>query len=375
MPLDTKYKTLIESGVLLGSAIILAIIISLSLSSFLGNSRMPNVAVSTGSMIPVYNGFQDSNLPPNNEIYPFRGDILLVKKVTIDSLQVGDVIVFDTPSVSEPVVHRIVAKWHNGSEYFFKTFGDNRNEPDGWIVEGNAVIGLVVLRIPHIGWFLLALQSTSGKISVLLLAAWLLLGEEILKLLGLKEEEENTEKQESPQEKKNGASSSVFKKFKLSVRRHFNKREIFFTSIFLVIIFTFITSNLVGGFTHQPSLNCYDRTSSTSLLESRSDNLLTLTPVDSWIEGDSDLIYFYLIRISIQSGGLFNNVDHFEIRVNQTEGLYRWTIHYNYIGTKTIEGAIISRINGTVDVSIHLFSRGWFASGPQVYSFPLILKR
>ena len=75
---------------------------------------MPNVAVSTGSMLPIYNGFQDTEV---SEIYPFRGDILLIKKVPLDTLNVGDVIVFDTLSISDPVVHRIVAKWQNDTNF------------------------------------------------------------------------------------------------------------------------------------------------------------------------------------------------------------------------------------------------------------------
>ena len=93
LPLDPKYKSLFESVVLLGSAIVLVIIISISFTTFLGNSSMPNVAVSTGSMLPIYNGFHDNTYAP---MYPFRGDILLVKSVPVSDLEVGDVIVFDT---------------------------------------------------------------------------------------------------------------------------------------------------------------------------------------------------------------------------------------------------------------------------------------
>jgi signal peptidase I len=92
LPLDSKFKSILVSGILFGSAVILAIIISLSLTNFLGNSSMPNVAVSTTSMMPIYRGYQDggySGPEPYGQLYPFRGDILLIRKVPISSLEVG----------------------------------------------------------------------------------------------------------------------------------------------------------------------------------------------------------------------------------------------------------------------------------------------
>lgn len=375
MPLDTKYKSVIESAILLGSAVILAVIISLSVMNFLGNSSMPNVAVSTTSMMPIYRGYQDGN-ERIGTLHPFRGDILLVKKVPIDTLQVGDVIVFDTPSLPDSVVHRIVAKWQNGSNFFFKTNGDNNNYPDGWVVEGDLVIGLVVIRIPHIGWFLLSLQTTLGKIIVLLLAGMLLFGEDILSLLGVRKEEEKEKQKESP-EKNQSDFPSTPKSKKFTLRGFLNNKKFFYTSITLGIFLIFFTSNLVAGMTQNPSIKCYsitDPSHTSNLLESSPENPIVLTTTDGWMEGDSEWVYFYPVFIEIQSGGLFNNIDRFEVHVNQSEGFNTWTIVYNYIGSRTIKGAIISRINGTVEVSIHVYSRGLIASSLRIYSFPLLLQ-
>jgi signal peptidase I len=375
LPLNPRYKSLFESIILLGSAMVLVVIISISFTSFLGNSAMPNVAVSTGSMLPIYNGFQNG---VRDDIYPFRGDILLVRKVPVSSLEVGDVIVFDTISVPDPVVHRIIAKWENNSNYFFKTNGDNRVDPDGWIVAGEDVIGMVVVRIPHVGWFLLVMQTDLGKILIIIAAVLILFGEDIFPILGLteKKEEEKKEGEQVDQiEKKTDIKTQ--KKTKITLLM---KKEFLYTGIGVLILFIFLLSGIVNSLTLDPSLNFYqidDTTHSQSLLNSSPDSVITLllptNPNYNWME-NSQQVYFFPILIEIVSGGIFNNIDRFEILVNHSEGIYSWNIVYNFAGVRTIEGGIVSHILGPVDITIDLYSRGFFAGSVLTYSFALILE-
>ncbi|PWI46367.1 signal peptidase I [Candidatus Heimdallarchaeota archaeon B3_Heim] len=407
MPLDRKYKSIIESGILLGSAILLAIFIALSLTNYLGNSSMPNVAVSTTSMMPIYRGFQDGT-ESDGTLYPFRGDILLVRKVPADTLEVGDVIVFNTPAVSDPVVHRIVARWRNVSDYiFFKTNGDNNKPPDIWIIGEDDVIGLVVIRIPHIGWFLLAMQTNLGKILILTLAGLVLFGEEIFNSLGLsknKKEREKITTDTNNQEIGNNDTKMQSKSISSIIR----KKESTYVLLGLAILIMFTTSNVLASVSHSPSIDIFginDSTESNSLLDSSLNSLITLNNPSKWTGlyqrdvssyfevpyfNKSDTpqrgylypifidfpqkVSFYPISIKLRSGGIFNNIDYFEIRVNQTKGLYRWTIVNNYIGIHTIKGGIISQINGTVEISIYLYTRGLFASSPLIYTFPIFLQ-
>ncbi|MHA1206768.1 MAG: signal peptidase I [Candidatus Hodarchaeales archaeon] len=356
---------------MLGSAIVLVVIISISFSNFLGNSSMPNVAVSTGSMLPIYNGFQDTE---RSDLYPFRGDILLVKSVPVSSLEVGDVIVFDTISISDPVVHRIIAKWQNNSTYYFKTNGDNNIQPDSWIVEGNDVIGLVVVRIPHIGWFLLVLQTDLGKFLVILAAILILFGEDILPILGItrkKTEEKQENKQENNKDGKSDQKSKKHTKFAL-----LRKKGFFYSIIGIFILFTFLTSSLISSVTLDPYFDCYqinDKAHSQSLLDSSPDSIITLSTNYNWME-NSQQVYFYPILIEIRSGGIFNNIDRFEIQVNHSEGTYGWNIVYNFAGVRIIEGGIISHVLGPVEISIHLYSRGVLAASIRSYTFNLILE-
>ena len=102
--------------------------------------------------------------------------------------------------------------------------------------------------------------------------------------------------------------------------------------------------------------------------------MITLSDYESWIE-NSQRVYFFPILIEIQSGGIFNNVDHFDIRVNSSEGIYSWNIVYNFAGVRIIDGGgIVSHILGNVEITIDLYSRGIFADSLQTYSFNLILE-
>ncbi len=379
MRLDKKYKSLIESGILLGSAVLLAIFISLSLANYLGNSSMPNVAVSTTSMMPIYRGYEDSS-----SLHPFRGDILLVRKVPVDTLEVGDVIVFNATRMGgppDPVVHRIIARWQDESNNsFFKTKGDNYKsnlnpDPTQWIIEERDIIGMVVIRIPHVGWFLLALQTTLGKILILTLAVLVLFGEEIFDYLGIRKKED--EKKEISNGNNIQKSDKIILKENSKPRLSFlRKKESIYIVIGLSILLLFVTSNVLASFTHTPTIDCFAPTDSSrnqSLLSSSEQSMIHLTSRSTILTGNITT-YFYPIVIELRSGGFFNNIDFFEIHVNVSYGFYRWDIVNNYIGTHTIGGGIISQITGIVEISITLASRGLFASEPISHNFLINLQ-
>ena len=171
MPLNRRVKVGIEIGFLIGTAIVIALGVSIGFTAYLGNPKHPYVAVTTGSMIPIYNGFFE--LHESDDIIPFQGDILIVRNIPTSSIQVGDVIIFSTAQVADAVVHRVVAIWEENGTYFLKTKGDNVNQPDNWsdgITTGDDIHGVVVFRVPHIGWFLLVVQTPFGRILLLAIA-------------------------------------------------------------------------------------------------------------------------------------------------------------------------------------------------------------
>lgn len=416
MPLNRRVKVGIEIGLLICTAIVIALGVSIGFTAYLGNPKHPHVAVTTGSMMPIYNGFLIPN--PEHEfddIIPFQGDILIVRNIPTSSIQVGDVIIFNTTQVADAVVHRVVTIWEKNGTYYFKTKGDNNDQPDNWndgITTGDNIHGVVVFRVPHIGWFLLVIQTPLGRILLIALAFLVL-------FIGDEEEEEeksetnlvNQNKGESSYEQKkldedekiqelgmkntNMTPQLYYLKFSGFARdiptKIIHSKKYFYSSLALLIIIFFLVSNLFYGMTSSPSIKLFplnDESKTQNLLLSTNSSLQTLSitqnrdlPSYYWFQEDNTSeTYLFPIQIEIRSGGIFNNINKIEIisRVNGTEGFYQWNIVYNFIGTRTFKGGIIAFLNPVTgvyfaDISLTLYSRGLLASAPKVFEFPLNL--
>lgn len=369
-------------GLLLGTAIIMALAISTGFTIYLGNPKYPHVAVTTASMVPIYNGFFQSDEKTPIEV--FHGDILLVRKVPIESIEVGDVIIFNASRITDSVVHRVIAIWELNNTYYFKMNGDNNVSPDDWIVTGDDVHGVVVNRIPHIGWFLLTVQTTLGRLLVLILAILVLfLGDD-------SEEEENTPQENDKKMGSNPGSKSVKSRIKNHTKKILKEKSYFYSFCAILIVLLFLGSNVLSVAFQSPLIKLYsleDNTRSQNLLLSSESTTFQLSIPNirrsyyEWPEtDDNSKSYFFPIRLDLRSGGIFNNIASFEIisRVDDREGKYRWNIVYNFIGTRTIKGGVIAHLDPTVTsheatITLILYTRGLFASTPQTFQFPLIL--
>jgi len=140
LKLKTKHRRIIIN-VLTVAAVVLSVVgIYLGLQIALATTT-PWVAVASGSMSPAL------------EV----GDLVIVQGVPPTSIQVGDIIVFDSPQGSR-TIHRVIRMQTlpNGTTQF-KTKGDANPNEDDWIQE-QYVHGRVLYRIPYIGW--LALDPT-----------------------------------------------------------------------------------------------------------------------------------------------------------------------------------------------------------------------
>ncbi|TFG15358.1 MAG: signal peptidase I [Promethearchaeota archaeon] len=156
------------------------------------NTETPVVVVESGSMEPVIS----------------RGDLLIVKGVpaidirngTIEDMD-GDIIVFNAQGVwsnppAEPIVHRVVDKKFEDGIWQFKTKGDaNPIVDEGWVPEGN-ILGVVVFKIPWIGWVKIFLTESGLLIPLLIIISALLVISIIVDAYK-KYEAENTEKEDS----------------------------------------------------------------------------------------------------------------------------------------------------------------------------------
>jgi signal peptidase I len=92
-----------------------------------------------------------------------KGDILFIIKANPDTLNVGDIILFNSGTGETPVIHRIMNITNNDGERIFTTIGDNNwgvlapgNNPssvDEREIAPNQLVGKAVLRIvPFAGW-------------------------------------------------------------------------------------------------------------------------------------------------------------------------------------------------------------------------------
>ena len=146
---NKQRKLLIE--VLTIIAILVAVFLAYMGLQFFLATDTPWVAVASGSMSPALK----------------VGDIVIVQGVPPTSIQVGDIIIFDSPQRVR-TIHRVtkIQTLPNGTTQF-KTKGDaNPTEEHYWTPEQN-VHGRVLYRIPYLGW--LALDPTIPIITIVII--------------------------------------------------------------------------------------------------------------------------------------------------------------------------------------------------------------
>ncbi len=77
------------------------------------------------------------------------GDIMLLKGVEPKDIKVGDVLVYETSTHSNPIIHRVVGI--EGDSYIIK--GDNNKKEDNPVGSSQvARTGRAILRLPWLGW-------------------------------------------------------------------------------------------------------------------------------------------------------------------------------------------------------------------------------
>ena len=104
------------------------------------NTNTPVVAVFSNSMVPTF----------------YKGDMIVVQGV--DHVAVGDIIVFNVPDRSYPIIHRVYEI--NGNE--IRTKGDNNLYVDPWITKQENIYGKAVLKFPLLGWVKILFVEITG---------------------------------------------------------------------------------------------------------------------------------------------------------------------------------------------------------------------
>jgi signal peptidase I len=117
----------------------------------------------------------------SNSMDPYlrKGDLVIVKGIKDDSSiregsiadRNGDVIVFNASGLwekapKEPIVHRVVEKWKNGSIWYFRTKGDANPKVDPSAIPEDRILGIVKRVIPYVGWGKIVLMQISFIIQI-----------------------------------------------------------------------------------------------------------------------------------------------------------------------------------------------------------------
>ncbi|MHA2037568.1 MAG: signal peptidase I [Promethearchaeota archaeon] len=156
--------TVIILGVAFSGAFLIYFIMQVVL-----NTDAPMVVVVSGSMEP--------NL--------HKGDLLFLRGVNPETIQngtiegkEGDIIVFDASNLwfhapADPIVHRVIDKRYDNG-WLFLTKGDANPNPDPAWVPQTFIFGVVVGRIPYIGWVKIILTDSGLLIPLLVIVSILL---------------------------------------------------------------------------------------------------------------------------------------------------------------------------------------------------------
>jgi signal peptidase len=159
------------------------------------NTQTPMVVVVSGSMEP--------NLLKGDLLFLQGKDASLIKNGTITDKQ-GDIIVFDARGLpgwinppNDPIVHRVIDKWYDNG-WFFRTKGDANPIIDDAPVPENRILGVVVGRIPYIGWVKILLTDSGLLIPLLVIVSALLIISIVWDIV--KKEDESKEKKKGEKE-------------------------------------------------------------------------------------------------------------------------------------------------------------------------------
>ena len=137
---------------------LLAIVLIIAAPRFI-KQPMPFAPVTGISMTPVFK----------------EGDLITYEKISPSEVEVGDIISYRIPPLTQkyynspPVIaHRVVEIKDTTTGLIYRTKGDNNPREDPWSVRDFDLIGKVDQQIPYLGFLILFLQSTPGRIFALI---------------------------------------------------------------------------------------------------------------------------------------------------------------------------------------------------------------
>ena len=123
-------------------------------------TRRPIAYIISGSMENSYN----------------RGDIIIIKGASESEISVGDSIAYVKPTNPSIIIfHRVCYIYKDGEKVYFITKGDNNDAIDSWNpIPSENLVGIVIYRIPYIGYIPLILSNPILLIEIVVLLLILL---------------------------------------------------------------------------------------------------------------------------------------------------------------------------------------------------------
>jgi len=150
--LTTVRKNPIARVVILVGLVFLVTYGGMAVATIVMKTESPIMVVPSTSMVPTLN----------------VGDIVIVKGVDPKTITVGTIIIFRSPDGSIDIIHRVIGIVNEGNVLYFQTKGDHNATPDPWspgVPEYN-VKGVLLAKIPYVGYVTLSLQGPLGIILI-----------------------------------------------------------------------------------------------------------------------------------------------------------------------------------------------------------------
>ncbi|CUP48255.1 signal peptidase type I [Clostridium baratii] len=139
------------------SYIVIAVVFIFMVISILSNLGLLGYKfydVLTGSMSPTIN----------------PGSLIIVKEMDSNEINEGDIITFKGSSTSNLTTHRVVKVIEKNNNIKFQTKGDANDVLDPMLIDGNLLVGKVILDIPYIGKVMSFINQYRAIIVILIIA-------------------------------------------------------------------------------------------------------------------------------------------------------------------------------------------------------------
>jgi signal peptidase I len=111
------------------------------------------------------------------------GDIVVVRQIAPLDARVGDVVTFRDPADRDKLItHRVRKMSVADGVVAFETKGDANTSVERWKIANDGTIGLVLYRVPKLGYALFYVHGALGRLLLVVVPALLLGGYEIWRI-------------------------------------------------------------------------------------------------------------------------------------------------------------------------------------------------